>query len=179
MIDPITRQRLWHIALYLAIAAVLLFLRLLPISPGTGGLPGPDLMLALTLAWVLRRPDYVPALMIAAVFVLEDLMYQRPPGLWALAVLLGTEFLRAREPGLRDLTFLLEWLVVGAVMAAMLLLTRTVLLVLMVPQPPLGLALLQYLATLVAYPVVVVASHLAFGLRRAAPGEVDAFGRKL
>ncbi|NCU20454.1 rod shape-determining protein MreD, partial [Candidatus Falkowbacteria bacterium] len=59
MIDPITRQQLWHIALYLAIAAVLLFLRLLPISPGTGGLPGPDLMLALTLAWVLRRPDYV------------------------------------------------------------------------------------------------------------------------
>jgi rod shape-determining protein MreD len=39
--------------------------------------------------------------------------------------------------------------------------------------------LLRLLVTLAAYPLVVVASRLALGLRRAAPGEVDALGHRL
>lgn len=179
MVDPLTTRRLVHRALFLAIAAVILFLRLLPLSPGTGGLPGPDIFLALTLAWVLRRPDYVPAALIVAVILLEDLMFMRPPGLWPLMVLLGTEFLRRREQALRDLPFMLEWLVIGGVLAAMFLGNRAVLALVMVPQPGLGQDLLRLLATLAAYPVVVAASRLAFGLRRAAPGEVDALGHRL
>lgn len=179
MVDPLTTRRLVHRALFLAIAAVILFLRLLPLSPGTGGLPGPDIFLALTLAWVLRRPDYVPAALIVAVILLEDLMFMRPPGLWSLMVLLGTEFLRRREQALRDLPFMLEWLVIGGVLAAMFLGNRAVLALVMVPQPGLGQDLLRLLATLAAYPVVVAASRLAFGLRRAAPGEVDALGHRL
>jgi len=179
MIDPITRQRLWHQALYLCILGVLIFWQMLPLSVGAGGWPGPDLMLALTFAWLLRRPEYVPALAIAAVFFTEDLLTLRPPGLWAAIVLAATEILRAREAGMRDLGFLLEWLLVSGVMAAMLVADRLILTALFVPQPPLGLALLEYLATVAAYPAVVGVSHLLLGLRRAAPGEVDAFGRRL
>jgi len=179
MVDPASRQILLHRALFLGVALGVLFLRLLPLSSGASGWPGPDITLAVALAWILRRPEYVPAFLIVAVVLVEDLMFQRPPGLWALIVLGGTEFLRAREASLRDLSFALEWLTVGVLLLAMVLGNRMVLAVLMVPQPALGLSLLHYLATIAAYPLVVIASYIAFGLRRAAPGEVDAFGRRL
>jgi len=41
--------------------------RILPLSTEPGSVPGPDVVLCLTFAWVLRRPEYVPALLIAAV----------------------------------------------------------------------------------------------------------------
>lgn len=179
MVDPLSRQILLHRALFLGVALVVLFLRLMPLSSGASGWPGPDITLAVMLAWILRRPDYVPAALIVAVVLVEDLMFQRPPGLWALIVLGGSEFLRAREASLRDLSFALEWLTVGVLLLAMVLANRMVLALLMVPQPALGLSLLHYLATIAAYPLVVIASYIAFGLRRAAPGEVDAFGRRL
>ena len=40
------------------------------------------------------------------------------------------------------------------------------------PLPPLGQDILRLIATLAAYPLVVVVLR-AFGLRRAAPGEMD------
>ncbi|SOB89668.1 rod shape-determining protein MreD [Rhodobacter sp. JA431] len=179
MVDPITSRRVMHMGLYLAIVLLLLFLRLLPTNPVSTGIPGPDLTVALTIAWVMRRPDYVPALLIVAVFLLEDLMLWRPIGLWTLIVLFGTEFLRAREEGSRDLPFALEMALVGGVMVAMQVLDRFVLGLLMVDQPPLGRELLRMLMTLIAYPFVVAFSALAFGLRRPATGEVDDFGRPI
>lgn len=179
MVDPLSTQRLLHRALFVAICAVILFLRLLPVNATAHGIPGPDLTLAFTLAWLLRRPDFVPAFLIAGVYFFEDLVLWRPPGLWTLVVLAGTEFLRHREESSRDLPFVLEMGLVAGVSTAMLLANRLVLGLVMVAQPALGLELLRLLMTLVAYPFVVALSKLAFGLRRAAPGEVDAFGHRL
>ncbi|MFD2173735.1 rod shape-determining protein MreD [Rhodobacter lacus] len=179
MVDPITSRRVLHMGLYTGLVLIVMFLRMLPINPVSTGIPGPDLTLALTLAWVMRRPDYLPAVLIVAVFLLEDFMYWRPIGLWTLIVLLGTEFLRAREEASRDLPFALEMLLVGGVMVAMQVLDRFVLGLLMVEQPPLGRELLRLMMTLIAYPFVVALSLLAFGLRRAATGEVDDFGRPI
>ncbi|MAQ36977.1 MULTISPECIES: rod shape-determining protein MreD [Thioclava] len=179
MIDPITRRRLSYRTLFVVIGLVLIFVRLMPVDHSPGGLPGPDLTLALTLAWVLRRPEYAPALLIVLVFLLEDIMFWRPIGLWALIVLGATEFLRRREQSLRDLPFALEWALVAGLLIAMVAVKRIVLLVTMVDQPSLGLELFQMLVTLAAYPVVVLVSRVAFGLRRAAPGEVDAYGHRM
>lgn len=179
MVDPLTTRRIAHRALYLGLALVVMFLRLLPVTPMSHGIPGPDLVLALTLAWVLRRPDYVPAWLIVGVFLLEDVMYWQPIGLWTLVVLVGTEFLRAREEATRDLNFLFEMALVAGVMAAMLVVNRTVLGLAVVDQPPLGLELLRLLMTLAAYPFVVALSALGFGLRRAALGELDAHGHRI
>ena len=108
MVDPIRATRLAHRLLFVGIVAVLIFIRILPLSSMPSSIPGPDLALGLTLAWVLRHPDYVPAVTIAGVFLLEDLLFMRPPGLWALIVLAGTEFVRAREVVTRDLPFLFQ-----------------------------------------------------------------------
>jgi rod shape-determining protein MreD len=142
-------------------------------------MPGPDLLVALAFAWVLRRPDYVPVLIVAAVMLAADFLFMRPPGLWAAITVMGVEFLRNREAGFRDLPFLVEWGMVALLLLGMTLANALVMLVLMVDQPSLGLTLLQLIATIAAYPLVVAMTVFALGLRRAAPGEVDDRGHRL
>ncbi len=179
MADTIT-FRLWTgRAIYVALAISYIFVRLLPLDTTPSGLPGPDLLICITFAWVLRRPDHVPPLLIAAIFLLCDLIFMRPPGLWTLMILAATEFLRAREGLMRELPFLMEWVMVSAVLLAATLGQTILLAIFMVPDVTLGIALLHILVTLLAYPIVVATLWLALGLRRAAPGEVDRLGRKI
>jgi rod shape-determining protein MreD len=168
-----------HCGLYAGLALVLLFLRLLPLGSIAGTWPGPDLLICLTFAWVLRRPDCTPVLLIAAVLLLEDLMLMRPPGLWTAIIVLATEFLRRRGALAREISFAVEWLMVAAVMAASLLAFRLALMLAMLPQISLGQAMIQLIASILCYPLVVGASRLAFGVRKPATGEVDAYGRRL
>lgn len=179
MAEPVTSRPLGYWSLFVALAALWLFVRILPLSTLPASLPGPDLLLCLTFAWVLRRPAYMPALLVAAVFLIEDLVLMRPPGLWALLVVLGTEFLRQRQALLREVTFPTEWALVAGVALSMLVIERVVLFMLMVPQPGLGPALLQMIFTLLAYPLVVGISHVILKVRKPATGEVDALGRPL
>ncbi|QDC08817.1 rod shape-determining protein MreD [Oceanicola sp. D3] len=179
MVDPVT-ARIWtYRAAFLGLCMALAFFRLLPLDTTAGGMPGPDVMLALTFAWVLRRPAFVPPALIVGVFLMADFIFQRPPGLWALLVLLGAEFLRARQGLSRELPFPLEWAMAGVLMVVLMVANMALLALFMVPRPPLGVAMLQMGMTLVTYPLVVAASHMLFGLRKAAPGEVDALGHRL
>ncbi|WP_253196077.1 rod shape-determining protein MreD [Roseovarius sp. PS-C2] len=162
--------------LYLVLCLALVFLHLLPLDTLPRGWAGPDLMLAMTFAWVLRRPDYVPPLLIAGVFLLADLLFQRPPGLWAAFVLISSQTLRNREAGLRDLTFAMEWLNVATTLVALTIGYRIVLTIMLVDQVPLGLSLMQLVATLVVYPLVAFASQAVLRVRKIAPGDVDALG---
>lgn len=170
---------LLHLALWLALASVSILARLLPLGGIDAGWPVPDLLLALTLAWVLRRPAHLPAPAIAFVFLAEDLFLMRPPGLMALVVLVGSEFLRQRETVVRELNLLLEWLLVAAVMTVMALAYRLVLALVMIPNAPLGLSLAGLIVTIVAYPLVVLTLQGLLGVRKPATGEVDDLGRKL
>ncbi len=195
MVERRQTQRLAYVMLYLGIAAVITFFRLLPIggygvSPGAesddlgngawlAGFPMPDILLCLTLAWVVRRPDMLPAPVIMGYFLLEDLLLMRPPGLWALIVLLASEFLRARTEQMRGYAFWLEYMVIFIVLAIMFFANRAILAIVMVPQAPLGLSLQLFLGTVLAYPAMVALSHYVFGLRKPATGEVDALGQKL
>jgi rod shape-determining protein MreD len=179
MVDLVPASVWAHRALYAGLAVALLFLRLLPLGTPAGNWPGPDLLLCLTFAWVLRRPDYTPVLLIAAVILLEDLLLLRPPGLWAAIVVLATEFLRRRGALAREISFAVEWLMVATVMAAAMLGYRLVLLLAMLPQVSLGQAIIQLVASILCYPLVVGASRLALGVRKPATGEVDAYGRRL
>ena len=170
-----SRTYLWAMrGLYLGLCILLIFLRLLPLDTLPRGWAGPDLILAITLAWGLRRPEFVPPLLVAAVFLLCDFLFQRPPGLWAALVLIGSQTLRARAPDLRDLTFPVEWASVATTLVAMTLGYRIILSLLLVDQTPLGLSLMEMLMTLAAYPFVVLISQLVVGVRKIAPGELDA-----
>lgn len=137
---------------------------------------GPDLLIAFAFAWSLRRPEYVPSLLLALVFLLADLLLQRPPGLWAMLALLASENLKGRSRSLRDATFGAEWIAVSILLAGILILNRFVLSLMLVPPPQLRLSLLELGGTILIYPVVVFITRSVMGVRRAAPGELDTLG---
>ena len=166
-------------ALFVALALVVLFLRLLPLGGSAGGWPGPDLLLCLMLAWVTQRPDHLPVFLIFAVVLTEDLILMRPPGLETAIVVLGTEFLRSRSALTRELGFAAEWFLIAGVMLGMMLANRLILAVAFVAQPGFGYVLTQTVGSILMYPVIVVILRIAINLRKPSTGEVDAMGRRI
>lgn len=175
-----TRTRLWLMrAGYLALGIAVMFFQLLPLETIPRRFAGPDLLLAFTLAWAARRPDYVPVLSIAAIALLADLLFQRPPGLWAAMVVLASGAIKRRAVGLRDQTFAVEWLNISIAVIGVMLMYRLVLSGLLIPQVPLGLASIQTLMTIITYPLVSVLTVYAFGVRPMQPGEADVLGGRI
>lgn len=166
---------IWR-AVFLGMVMLMIFLRILPMPIEPGRLPGPDLVMCLCCAWVLRRPDHLPAILIAGVVFLEDMLLMRPPGLWAAILLLGTEFLRRRAS--RDMPILQEWGMVSMAILVMVLANRLIHAMVLLPQPGLGMTLLHAVMSIIAYPVVVVLLKLAFRFGPAGGTDLDAYGRR-
>ena len=173
MMDPVTTRRWMYRLLLLGLALALIFLHLLPLGSGPALLPTPDLTVALIFAWVLRRPEFAPALLIAGIILLGDFLFMRPPGLWAAFVVGGAEFLRSREHAAREMPFPVEWALVGTVMVVMALGYRLVLTVFIVDQVSLGLTLLQLILTIASYPLVAFVGSALFGIRKITPSEAN------
>ena len=195
MIDGATREVWAHRILFVVLALVFLFFRLLPLGeviapcgPEATGcrlmawfshMPGPDLLLCIIFAWTMRRPDYLPVLLIAAVVLLEDLIMLRPPGLWTGLVVLVSEIIRSRVALTRELNFGVEWLLVSAIMVVMLIVYRMAFGLVLLPQPPFGFAMVQVSWSILCYPLVVFLSRVVLDLYKPGMGEVDAYGRRL
>ena len=96
MIDPANRDVWLHRVLFVALALVFLFFRLLPMgttpaescAPDAGWcramdwlahMPGPDLLLCIIFAWTMRRPDYLPTLLIAAAVLMMQVVIDTNP----------------------------------------------------------------------------------------------------
>lgn len=173
----ISAGRLWTMrAGFLALVLAVIFFHLIPLDTVPARWAPPDLLLAFTFAWAVRRPEFVPPLMVAGVVLLADFLFQRPPGLMALLVLLGSEYLKSRLLGPSETTFAAEWAAVFVVIVAITLAYRLVLLVLLVPAPSLGLSLIQMVLTGLIYPAVVAVTQGLLGVRRTAPGDAGALG---
>ena len=167
-------------ALYLAVAGVLILAGLVPLGAVPRTVPPPEALLALTLAWIARRPSEVPTLSVAAVFVLADLLFLRPPGLHALLVLAGAEWLRAHpaRPG----EPLAEWGRAGAVILAIALAEQAALALTLsgalTGGPEAGPALLRAGLTAAVYPVAVLIVRTVLGARRPRPRPREAPARR-
>lgn len=171
----LTRKGLMASLGYIAIGLVILFFRLMPLNPGEPSLPGPELTLCLTFAWVLRRPDQLPAIAIVALTLTGDLILGRPFGLWSFLALVGSEMLRLRSQRWADQAFLFEWLRISVLMGLMIIGERMIMILFLLPVPPLGPVLLKLLATIAAYPLVVLAVRL-IGVRRLTAAELEMVG---
>lgn len=165
----------WYRGLFVLFAAAITFMQLLPLDPGPGQLPGPDVLLLCALFWTIVRPALVPVWLVAAVFLMSDLLLMRPPGLWTALTILGCEFLRSRRVLIRNAPFLMEWLLIAVVVAAMTVANTVILSLFAVPQPAFGLTMIRLIFTILAYPVVVIMAGRLIGLSKQ-NGERDAIG---
>lgn len=172
--------RLWLMrAGFVALIMAITFLHLLPLDTLPSTWVPPDLVMGFSIAWAMRRPEYVPAAILAPLFLLVDLMLGRPPGLYAALLLIVTENMRGRSATLRNQPFGIGWLTAGLGMIFVVLTYRAVLALTLTPEPSFGLALLQLGLSVLTYPLVVLVTRYGFGLRPAELGEVNAMGQRV
>ncbi|WP_415404514.1 rod shape-determining protein MreD [Tateyamaria sp. SN3-11] len=172
-------SRLWTMRLaFAALVLAILFFHLLPLQTATGGLIWPDLLLTFALAWSVRRPEYVPAALLAGAFLMADLLLQRPPGLWAVLALIACEQVKAQSRTLRDATLVTEMISVAAWIVGIGVAYRVILAVLLIDGPALGPTLIQIIVTVLAYPLVVAMTHAFMGVRKAAANDIGGKGAR-
>ncbi|MEP4246960.1 rod shape-determining protein MreD [Tateyamaria sp.] len=170
-------SRLWVMrAGFALLMLTILFFHLLPLQTSTGGLIWPDFTLCFAFAWSVRRPEYVPPLLLAGAFLLTDLLLQRPPGLWAVLALIACENLKGQSRGLRDATLMAEIASVAIWILGIAVAYCVVHAVLLIDAPALGPLVLQAVATIIAYPLVIAITHGVLGVRKAAPDELGGKG---
>lgn len=127
----------------------------------------------------LDGPNTCPRFFLALVFLLADLLLQRPPGLWAVLALIGVENLKSRGRHLRDASFAAEWLTVAVILTMVIFANRILLSLALVPTPSLTLNLTELALTTLAYPLIVAVTHGIMGVRKTAPGDLDALGKRV
>lgn len=160
------------------LALTIVFFHLIPLDTVPPRWAPPDFLMAFAFAWVLRRPEFVPPLLVALVMLLADLLFQRPPGLLAMLVVMGAEYLKYRTAGLSESTFLGEWATVALVITGVTLLNRLLLGMTLVPLPAFTLALIQMVLTIAAYPLVALVTQTLMGVRRPTPGDAGGLGAR-
>ena len=70
-----TDPRIWmNRGIYILAAFVIIVAELVPLDMQPSNWAWPNIMLAMTLAWVARKPDYAPVAVIAALFLITDLL---------------------------------------------------------------------------------------------------------
>ncbi len=174
--DRVLVRRWLFRGLFLAACSLVILIQLLPLSTLPPRIPAPDVLPVLTFAWVLRRPEYVPIVLVALVFLMADLFFMRPPGLWAALVVAGSEVLRTRGLAFRDMPFIFEWALVAAILASIMLINQVVLFVTVSQAPRLGPSLIQMLLTVALYPAAVIVTQLLLKVRRPTSAELTKHG---
>jgi len=179
MAETVEERRSVYWILYVMIAFGLFFLHFLPQQTVPSKLAPPDILLAVTYAWTIRRPEFVPLVLVALVFLLSDLLFYRPPGVLAACVVIGAEFLRSRAHDMRSVSFPLEWFLVSVAFAGVFVLERIITGLALIQQAPLGLSLVQLAFTIAVYPVVVAISHFVLGVQSTLRGSVEDIGSRI
>ncbi|MCF6444173.1 rod shape-determining protein MreD [Nereida sp. MMG025] len=173
MADTSVSHKWLYRGLYIVIALVTYYIHLLPLQTIPRGWGLPDILLCLTFAWALRRPEYVPLTLVAALFFLGDMLFQRPPGLQSAAIILGLEFLRTRRGDVRAATFPTEWFMVVVTMVGILIFTRFVSAIALLDPPSLRLTLIQFVITAACYPFIAGLSSVLFKVRYPAANDIS------
>lgn len=159
---------------FIGVGIALIFAAILPLGSGFASWPGPDLLLAVAFAWIIRKPDIVPVWSIAGVFLLADFVLLRAPGLMAAGMVLASEYIKSREDLTLEVPFALEWTVAASMIASVMVGSSAILVVFGAPAPSLGPMLIKLILTILVYPLVVLVSRLVFGITR--PGKTDEIG---
>ena len=176
MIDGASIKIWIYRAGFVLLALLLTFGELLPLNTKPITWVMPDVLLCLTFACCVRRPKYVPMIFIAAVFLFQDLLLNRPPGLFAVLVLMAAEWLKRRSIRSEEFSFLREYLSVLLVLIVIFMLMVAWLALLPLPQPYLTFS--ELLSTALFYPVIALLAQAVLKIRRPSIGDIEATARE-
>lgn len=179
MVDPATFRRWLFRAVFVALCAVVIFGKMLPLSAIPRVVPGPDLIFAFTAAFIMRRPRYAPVGLIVVILLLTDILFLRPIGLWPAIAVVGFEIMRNRSTGSTETPLPVEIFLFSAVFTGCVLINALILLAFGLPLISFQSLVLHVLVTLISYPLVLLITHYGLRVRRARPTDVDAVGGTL
>lgn len=179
MVDPATLRRWLFRGLFAVLCAVLIFGKMLPLTAIPRTVPGPDLIFAFSAAFIMRRPSYVPVLLLVAVLLLTDILFLRPIGLWPAIALVALEIMRSRSTSQVETPLPAEFLQFAMLFTGANLVNALVLGVFGLPMIAFISLVLHILVTVAAYPLVLAFTHYILRVRRARPSDVDAVGGAL
>ena len=152
---------LFCLGLYFIIVGITAPIFLFPIP-----IPSPDLIYCFAVAWIVRRPDYVPTIAIIIAALTIELLLFNSPGLWSAFLLLMTEYFRMNATQIRILPFLNEWAIISLIYAIVQAAYLLILTILFEPSATIQAAILYLLATVIAYPIVVMLVNIIFKITK-------------
>lgn len=178
--DDISKIQLWfRRALYALTCWVLIFIPLIPLNMSPSVIAAPDIMLCLTTALVVRRAVYAPVWLVAIMFLMADILLDRPLGLWSFIVVAAIEMIRANRLSFREMFFVTEWAIVSLGFCMMMLMQQFLLGFVLLPRLPLAGTLWQLGLTIACYSVTVFVISEVLRVRKPTPGQYNSFGQKL
>jgi len=163
------RETLWVITrrcMFVLVCAIVVLVQTLPLPGSAESWPDPDLIVAIAFAWTLRRPNLLPPLLVGAVVLVADLIMMRPPGLWALLVVLGCVYLAYRHKDLSQVMFGIDWAYAAGTIVAVHVAYYLLQFPLFLPTMGAVPLVLQALFTILSYPVVVFVSARLFDISK-------------
>ena len=178
MIDGASIKIWIYRAGFVLLALLLTFGELLPLNTKPITWVMPDVLLCLTFACCVRRPKYVPMIFIAAVFLFQDLLLNRPPGLFAALVLMAAEWLKRRSLRSEEFSFLREYLSVLLALIVIFSCFRWAHGLALLPLPQPYLTFSELLSTALFYPVIVLLAQAVLKIRRPGIGDIEATARE-
>lgn len=140
-------------------------LSIMPMGLAANAVAFPDVVFAVMVAWVIRKPASAPVILVVLLGILADALMMRPIGLWALMLLAGTEGIRLSYRMFRDIPFVLEWVYVSVLLIALLILQNLILLVSFADVYQFTDVFWHAIRTIAVYPVVVAILHWALRIR--------------
>ncbi len=159
--------KIWlYRALYLLLGLLAIAYPILPLQFTPARWPAPELLFALTMAWVVRQPESAPFLLIAGLALIADAVLMRPIGLWAVLLLMASETVRFSYRSIQDRGLMMEFSVVAALLVVMVILQNLLLVISFSQSLEVGRMLQFALLTMLCYPVMVVFLHYIVRVRK-------------
>jgi len=159
--------KIWlYRALYLLLGLLAIAYPILPLQFTPARWPAPELLFALTMAWVVRQPESAPFLLIAGLALLADAVLMRPMGLWAVLLLMASETLRFSYRSIQERGLVMEFSMVAALLLVMVIVQNILLWASFSQSLEVGRMLQFALLTLLCYPVMVAFLHYIARVRK-------------
>ena len=151
--------------LFVLIIFVLIFIKVLPLNTVPEAWTAPDLLLCVTLVWCLRKPTGAPIVLLAALFLLQDIICQSPIGLFAAVATLMCEWAKRQALRAEEFPFVVEWVTAATAMIAIFIFVQSIAILSLIAKPSMWIFAKELIFTILAYPLVTLICRYGIGLR--------------